>query len=227
MPLPRSSAFPLGLLVVLALQTGGSGPLGAAPAPEPPRPEAAAPGAPATPPHPAREDPWRLRPWTLSLEVHGGFFGLLNLDREFTEQDPSFGFDVVAERRVHRLVDIGAEVLVSWMKTVVAPRPRLVLSPQLRGRVTFGLGRGFSLHLILGLGATIWPADDSEAAVSSALTPTRAGWSLRVAAGAGYALSPRWGLVLNVGYYLSSTAGRGVWATLDCMQVTFGVRLSL
>ena len=99
--------------------------------------------------------------------------------------------------------------------------------PQLRGRVSFGLGRGFSLHLILAVGLTIWPADDSERDVAPELTATRVGWSLRAAAGAAYSLSRRWALVLNIGYYLSSTAGRGVWATLDCLQVSLGVRVAL
>lgn len=79
-----------------------------------------------------------------SLELHGGFFGLFNLNKEYTDADPAFGLTAAFEVDVHRYFALGLEYGLSWVKSVRGDHHRSTMGPQLRVRFDVELEAGFS-----------------------------------------------------------------------------------
>jgi len=167
------------------------------------------------------------RPAVASLGVGVGPFGLLNLNEEFTPATPLLGVTPAVEWSFGSLVWLGAEVGCWWGGSERAERPRLLLDPALRARLSLPLVERLRLDLILAVGGTLWPEDDAEHGLDPRLDATRLGWSLRAAAGLTWALDSRWRVYAEAGYGVRSTWGDDLAATLDSMQVAAGVRMSL
>lgn len=160
----------------------------------------------------------------LSVEVQGGFFGLFNLNRTYTDAEPGFGAIVAFEGDVHRYFAVGGEWGMHWVRSVRGRSHRLTMGPQLRARFQVELEAGFSFFLVAATGLAIWPEDDAEPDLDLRLRATRLGWSLRVSGGVEYALDPTWTLFVALGYSATSTYDDALSATIDNMLVSVGSR---
>jgi hypothetical protein len=160
-----------------------------------------------------------------SVELHGGFFGLFNLSRTYTDADPAFGGTAAFEVDVHRYFALGGEYGLSWVKSARGRGHRLTMGPQLRARFNVALGEGFTFFVVVAAGFAIWPEHDSEPELHPALAQTRVGWSLRVNGGCEYAFDAQYSMLLALGYAATSSYGDGLDATIDNMTVNLGARL--
>lgn len=167
----------------------------------------------------------RAEDMALSLDVHGGFFGLFNIERNYTDANPAFGMTLAFEGDVHRYLALGVEYGLSWVESVRGQHYHLTMTPQLRARFNVDLEAGFSFFLIAATGLAIWPEDEAETALDARLRFTRVGWSLRVTGGLEYLLEGTpWRIFFGLGYAASSTYNDGLNATIDNMLVIAGTR---
>jgi hypothetical protein len=169
--------------------------------------------------------PARAEDMAASLELHGGFFGLFNLNKEYTDADPAFGVTAAFEVDVHRYFALGLEYGLSWVKSARGQHHRLTMGPQLRVRFNVELEAGFSFYVIAAGGLAVWPGDDGEPELHPALLQTRVGWSMRITGGCEYALDPRVTIFLGLGYSATTTYGDALSATVDNMLVGVGSRV--
>lgn len=157
-----------------------------------------------------------------SVELHGGFFGLFNLNKQYTDADPSFGLTAAFELDVHRYFALGAEYDLTWVKSVRGARHRLTMAPQARARFHVALGEGLSFYLIAAVGFAIWPEDDTEPELHVALRATRLGVSLRISGGCEYAIDGTFSIFLGLGYAATSTYDETLSAWIDSMVLSLG-----
>ncbi len=163
----------------------------------------------------------------LSFDAHGGFFGLFNVARTYTDANPAFGVTVAFEGDVHRYFAIGVEYGLSWVESVRGLRYHLTTGPQVRVRFNVDLEAGFSFFVIAATGLGIWPEDDAEVALDPRLRFTRVGWSLRVSGGVEYALDATTHLFVAIGYGASSTYNDSLSVTIDNLLLIAGARVRL
>jgi hypothetical protein len=168
-----------------------------------------------------------LKKVSLGIEVNGGAFGLFNVDDNFTKADPSFGGALVAEGRLAKWFLLGGEYIFLFAKSQLAQEPRLIMSPHIRGRAEFKVHPKWRIDLLAAGGMTIWPENDNEMALSSALTDTRLGWSVRFAGGTSFLINESSSLYLQFGYGAFSSGGNDIWVTHDSMLLGLGYRYSL
>jgi hypothetical protein len=89
----------------------------------------------------------------------------------------------------------------------------------------------FSLHprvnvdVVIAAGLTLWPRNPEDTALSPRVADTRVGWSGRAGLGLSVLFNERWSLHFDVGYFVSSAAGDGVWLTHDTALATIGPRV--
>ncbi|MFO0549669.1 MAG: hypothetical protein U0271_14855 [Polyangiaceae bacterium] len=157
-----------------------------------------------------------------SLELHGGFFGLFNLNKSYTDADPSFGLTASWDAEVHRHFSLGAEYDFTWVRSVLGERYRLTMAPDARVRFHVALGSGVTFFVIAAVGVSIWPEDDAEPELDRRMRSTRVGLSLRVLGGCDYALDDRYSLVFGLGYAATSTYRDGLNAWVDNVITNFG-----
>ena len=165
-----------------------------------------------------------------TLGLNFGAFGLFNLEQsdhsEFTKADPTFGVTPGISFELSPLLSLGGECMLIWAKSHKGTQHRLILSPYITLRLRFSVAPRIHLYALLAVGMTIWTENDSEVALSPALTDTRLGWSLRAAFGAVYSIGNRWSLFIDAGYGAFSSGGSELWITHDTMLLTAGPRLT-
>lgn len=159
------------------------------------------------------------------LELQGGAFGLFNLDFRFTKAAPTLAFAPSIELRVHSFVALGAETMFVWARPEPAPNPRFSMSPQARVRLMFPVHPRINVDVVLAAGVAIWPRNAEDTTLSPAVADTRVGWSGRAGLGMSFVFTERWSLHFDLGYFVASTSGNGVWLTHDTGLLTVGPRV--
>lgn len=174
----------------------------------------------------AQEGAAPAQPFALSVDLHGGFFGLVNVNRRYTDALPAFGATVAFEADVHRYFALGVEYGLSWVSSVQASTYHLTMGPQLRARFNVDLEAGFSFFVIASTGLAIWPEDPAETVLDPRLRFTRVGWSLRIAGGVEHALEGTpVRLFVAIGYAATSTYNDALPTTIDNLLVVLGSRV--
>ena len=100
------------------------------------------------------------------------------------------------------------------------------MSPHLRLQLVFPVHARVQVDVIIAGGLTLWPRDDKDTALSPILTDTRVGWSARAALGLTWLINDRWSLHLDIGYFVTSSGGGGVWVTHDTALLSLGPRVT-
>ena len=168
-----------------------------------------------------------------SLEFLLGFGNTFeaNPDKGSTQEfdgKTTFGIVPGFDKMLGRNFGIGGEYMFVWGGPDEKGSPderSLIMSPHLRARMTFPVYANFTFDALLGIGPTIWAANDS-AAKGDATGDTRFGWSLRFNFGAGYKLNDSVAAFTALGYYTSTTYGDDVALNLNTVPLSVGLRSS-
>ena len=158
------------------------------------------------------------------LELQAGAFGLFNLDFAFSKAAPTLALAPSIELRVHPLVAVGAETMFVWARPEPSPVTRFSMSPHARMRLQFPVHPRVNVDVVIAAGLALWPRNPEDVALSPAVADTRVGWSGRAGLGMSFTLTDRWSLHFDLGYFVASTAGNGVWLTHDTGLITVGPR---
>lgn len=163
-----------------------------------------------------------------AVEFNFGAIPLFNVnDGTFTKGDPALGVTPSLEFKITDNIQLGVEVMFVWIKSINAKNPRFIMSPHVRGTLSFPLIKELILDIILAGGATIWPEDTkTDMGLGEDLSATRAGWSARVALGLTYEFSDDMGVYLTGGYYISNSHGKDINVICDMLLISLGLRMT-
>ena len=159
----------------------------------------------------------------LGLELHGGAFGLFNVNNVFTKADYTTGLTVSFDRALRPRLSAGLAFTGMGGKPRTADGLRMMLNADLRLRYYFFMSERITGDLLLAGGFSCWPSATGTPVLTPTFLQTRMGWDIRTLAGAAYQLNDRVRLRLAFGYWASSTSSDNiVWITHDSMLISFG-----
>ena len=172
----------------------------------------------------AQEDNIRLKEF--GLELHGGTFGLFNVNDVFTKADYTLGADLYADFELHPNFSVGAEQMVMLGKPKTLDNNRLILNTNARLKLKFQTFEKIHFNILVAGGFSFWPSNSNTAHLTPTLNDTRLGWDFRAAATADFILSEKLSLTVSFGYLASSsTSDDIVWITHDSMLISIGPKL--
>ncbi|UKN00264.1 hypothetical protein K6119_11015 [Paracrocinitomix mangrovi] len=160
------------------------------------------------------------------IDLHGGTFGLFNVNDVFTKADYTFGGSLYADFGLHQNFTVGAEQMFMWGKPKTADGNRMIMNTNARFKLRFQTFEKIHFNILVAGGFSFWPSSTATAYLTPTLNDTRLGWDFRAAASADFLLSEKFSLMASFGYLASSsTSDDIVWITHDSMLISFGPKL--
>lgn len=164
----------------------------------------------------------------LSFELHGGAFGLFNVNNVFTKADYTLGltssFDIALRPRL--TAGLGISCMGGQARTT--DPLRMMLNADLRLRYYFFMSERITGDLLLAGGFSDWPSSPGTPVLTPTFLRHRMGWDIRTMAGAAFRLNEKLQLRLAFGYWASSSSSDNiVWITHDSMLISFGPQFNL
>ena len=157
------------------------------------------------------------------VAFHFGTFGLFNVNNVFTKADYSAGFTPFFDIKFHPYFAVGFEVMSIWGKPQTNDAARLMVNPNFRIRTIFSPVNNINIDILIASGLAFWPKKSGEAFLTPTFNEQRIGWDFRAAAGAEFLFTKKIALMLNFGYWASSsTSDNIVWITHDSMILSLG-----
>ncbi|MBK9191355.1 MAG: hypothetical protein IPM77_07480 [Crocinitomicaceae bacterium] len=161
--------------------------------------------------------------WIAGINVHGGSFGLFNVNSVFTKAKYSFGITPFIDYKLHQNFSLGFELLSMWGKPETNDAARMMMNPNLRLNALFQPFNKTEFSILVASGFAYWPGRTGTSVITPTFNETRMGWDFRAAAGARFSVGINTQIELNFGYWASSsTSDNVVWITHDSMIISAG-----
>jgi len=162
----------------------------------------------------------------LGLEIHGGTFGLFNVNDVFTKAEHTIGASIYGDFEVHPNFSIGAEQMFMFGKPKNPDQIRSILNTNARFKLKFQTFEKIHFNILVAGGFSLWPANNSPAFLTPTLNETRLGWDFRASAVSDFKISKKFSITASFGYLASSsTSDDIVWITHDSMLISIGPKI--
>lgn len=158
--------------------------------------------------------------------LHGGAFGLFNVNNVFTKADYTLGFTPYVDVKLHDHFALGFEVMSMWGQPQTNDLIREIHSGNVRVQFLFDPFEKVHFNLLVASGFTLWPGNTNQSYITPTYNDTRTGWDFRAAGGIEVPMSDMFSMGLDFGYWASSsTSDNIVWITHDSMIMSLGAKM--